>query len=111
MAAVCFLQKFYLRPFCQLRYMDLEAKIPLFTHFTETLNGSATIRAFGWQDTFCEQNQQCLDYSQKPYYLLPCIQRWLNLLLDLFVAGISLVLVAFAVGFGPRQVGALRDLQ
>ena len=97
MIAVYFLQKFYLRTSRQLRYLDLEAKSPLFTHFTETLSGLATIRAFGWQDAFCEHNLRRLDFSQKPYYLLYCIQRWLNLVLDLFVAGIALVLVAFAV--------------
>ncbi|PGH27295.1 hypothetical protein AJ80_01005 [Polytolypa hystricis UAMH7299] len=96
-AAVYLIQKFYLRTSRQLRYLDLESKSPLYTHFTETLSGLATIRAFGWQDEFCEQNLRHLDVSQKPYYLLYCCQRWLNLVLDLFVAGIAVVLVSIAV--------------
>lgn len=92
-----FLQKFYLRTSRQLRHLDLESKSPLYTHFTETLNGVATIRAFGWQQGFQEDNLRFLDQSQKPYYLLFCIQRWLNVVMDLFVAGIAIVLVSFAV--------------
>jgi ATP-binding cassette, subfamily C (CFTR/MRP), member 1 len=41
-------QKFYLRTSRQLRFLDLEAKSPLYTNFLETLSGLATIRAFGW---------------------------------------------------------------
>ena len=43
------LQKFYLRTSRQLRFLDLEAKAPLYTQFTETLDGLHTIRAFGWE--------------------------------------------------------------
>ncbi|KAH8203470.1 hypothetical protein TruAng_002341 [Truncatella angustata] len=91
--------KFYLRTSRQLRHLDLESKSPLYTHFTETLSGVATIRAFGWQQGFQEENFRFLDQSQKPYYLLFCIQRWLNVVMDLFVTGIAIVLVSFAVEF------------
>lgn len=37
--------------------------------------------------------------SQKPYYLLFCIQQWLNVVMDLFITGIAMVLVSFAVEF------------
>lgn len=95
--AIYFLQKYYLRTSRQIRHLDLETKAPLYTHFVETLGGLATIRAFGWPSEFRQQNTKKLDVSQKPYYLMFCIQRWLTLVLDLFVAGIALVLVAFAV--------------
>ncbi|ETS85549.1 hypothetical protein PFICI_03574 [Pestalotiopsis fici W106-1] len=98
-APMYFLQKFYLRTSRQLRHLDLESKSPLYTHFTETLNGVATIRAFGWQQGFQEENLRYLNQSQKPYYLLFCIQRWLNVVMDLFVTGIAIVLVSFAVEF------------
>ena len=90
------LQMFYLRTSRQLRFLDLEAKSPLYTHFTETLNGLHTVRAFGWQRHFKETNTKFLDVSQKPYYLLYCIQRWLNLVLDLIVAAVAILLVTIA---------------
>ncbi len=98
-AAMYFLQKYYLRTSRQLRHLDLESKSPLYTHFTETLTGVATIRAFGWQQGFQEQNLRLLDQSQKPFYLLLCVQRWLTVVMDLFVTGIAIVLVSFAVEF------------
>ncbi|KAK6086081.1 ABC multidrug transporter [Seiridium cupressi] len=98
-AAMYFLQEYYLRTSRQLRHLDLESKSPLYTHFTETLNGVATIRAFGWQQDFQEENIRFLDQSQKSFYLLFCVQRWLNVVMDLFVTGIAIVLVSFAVEF------------
>lgn len=38
-----------------------------------------------------------LNTSQRPYYLMYCIQRWLNLVLQLLVGGIAVVLIALAL--------------
>lgn len=90
------IQRFYLRTSRQLRFMELEAQAPLLTHVSETLAGVTTIRAFRWQH---QSHQKCLDLldrSQRPYYLMLCIQRWLNLVLDLTTAGIATIVVAIA---------------
>lgn len=103
-----FLQKYYLRTSRQMRHLDLEAKSPLYTHFTETSAGLATIRAFGWQREFIEAQLRLLDISQKPYYLMFCIQRWLAVVLDLFVVGIATILVVLAVKMtGTTSGGAI----
>ncbi|KAI0121748.1 hypothetical protein BJ170DRAFT_644151 [Xylariales sp. AK1849] len=91
------LQRFYLRTSRQLRFLDLDAKSPIYTQFLETLNGLATIRAFGWQEDLITKADERLDFSQKPFYLLYSIQRWLNLVLDLIVACLAVVLIAVAV--------------
>jgi len=82
-----------------MRHLDLEAKSPLYKSFTETAAGIVTVRAFNWERGHLSEHLQLLDESQKPYYLLYCIQRWLNVVLDLFVSALALVLVAFALGF------------
>ncbi|KAI8278185.1 ABC transporter [Colletotrichum sp. SAR11_57] len=97
--ALYLLQKYYLRTSRQLRHIDLEAKSPLFTHFTEVLAGLPTLRAFSWRPAMLRESQTLLDASQRPYYLFFCVQRWLNVVLDLFVAGMALCLVAFALHF------------
>lgn len=97
--ALYIIQRFYLRTSRQIRYLDLEMKSPLYTQFTETLAGLSTIRAFGWAASTLAENHRRLDMSQKPFYILFCIQRWLQVVLDLFVAGIAVVLVAFALNF------------
>ncbi|KAF8857368.1 putative multidrug resistance protein [Acephala macrosclerotiorum] len=103
--AAYFLQKFYLRTSRQMRFLDLECKSPLFTHFTETLEGLSTIRAFGWQQQFAEENIRRLDTSQRPYYLLYCIQRWLNLVLLLIVGVIATAVMALATNLHGSTSG------
>lgn len=97
MIAVFILQHFYLRTSRQLRLLDLEAKSPLYSHFLESINGLTTIQAFGWQREFIEKNHRLLNNSQRPYYLLYCIQRWLSLALDLIVTSEAVILVCMAV--------------
>jgi ATP-binding cassette, subfamily C (CFTR/MRP), member 1 len=88
-----FLQKFYLRTSHQLRSLDLEAKSPLLEHFMETLQGLTTIRALSWTDHLVSDAFHQLDQSQKPFYLLLCIQRWLTLVLNCVVACLAVVLM------------------
>ena len=95
-AFVYILQRIYLRTSRQLRLMDIEEKSPLYTPFLETLAGLVTIRAFKWQDAWNGLNSSLLDRSQRPYYLLYSIQRWLNLVLDLIVAAVATLIVALA---------------
>jgi ATP-binding cassette, subfamily C (CFTR/MRP), member 1 len=92
----------------KLRLLELEAKAPLFTHFTETFSGLATIRAFDHQGSFLQRGLELLDASQRPFYFLFCIQRWLNLVLDLVIAGLAVALVALAVELpGTTSGGAI----
>ncbi|KAF9890446.1 hypothetical protein FE257_005851 [Aspergillus nanangensis] len=97
LAVFYLVQKFYLRTARQLRLLDIEAKAPLFSRFLEVLSGLATIRAFGWEAEFEHRNRAVFDVSQKPSYLLFCVQRWLNLVLDLIVASIAVIVVSIGV--------------
>lgn len=94
-ACLYILQNFYLRTSRQMRRLDLESKTPLYTLFTEMTAGLAHIRSFKWQ--YLSQSLHALDYSQKPFYYMFCIQRWLNLVSDLFVLGIATILVSIAL--------------
>jgi ABC-type multidrug transport system fused ATPase/permease subunit len=97
LTALYFIQKFYLRTSRQLRLLDLEAKSPLYSQFLECLNGLSTIRAFGWQRALETMNRDMLDQSQKPFYLLFAVQRWLTLVLDMMVAAIAVLLIVIIV--------------
>lgn len=55
LAALYILQKFYLQTSRQLRLLELEAKSPLYSHFSETLLGLATVRAFARQQLLTGQ--------------------------------------------------------
>ncbi|KAE8387367.1 hypothetical protein BDV23DRAFT_186401 [Aspergillus alliaceus] len=47
--------------------------------------------------------------SQRPYYFLACIQRWLNVVLDLLVAALAVILIALATSLrssaNPGRLG------
>ncbi|TGJ88504.1 hypothetical protein E0Z10_g256 [Xylaria hypoxylon] len=96
------IQRFYLRTSRQLRLLELETSAPLFSHFIESLSGLVTIRAFGWTGGYTNKTNKLLDQSQKPFYLLLCIQRWLVLVLDLVVAGLAVLLVGLAVALRSK---------
>lgn len=91
------IQVFYLRSSRQLRQLELEASSSLFTRFTETTEGIHHIRSFGWQKSFRRKLYAELDRSQKPTYLLYCIQRWLTLTMDLTSTVACLALVSLSL--------------
>lgn len=95
--AIYLLQRIYLKTARQLRIIELETRSPVYSHFLETLEGLTTIRAFKWQSRELHENADRLDISQKPYYLMFCIQRWLALVLDLIVAGLATTVVFLAL--------------
>lgn len=107
-AGVYVTQRFYLRTSRQVRLLDIEAKAPVYLHFLETASGAATVRAFGWQRPFDGVLRALLDRSQRPVYLLYCIQQWLALVLDLIVACLAVLLVAIVVVWrGSFSAGAV----
>ncbi|GJC89663.1 ABC transporter atnG [Colletotrichum liriopes] len=103
------IQHFYLRTSRQMRLLDIEHKAPLYSQLIETLEGLATIRAFKWEDDFEKTNLHRLDNSQRPSYLLTCLQRWLTFSVDMVIAVIALVLVALVTTLrgqiGPGFIG------
>ncbi|KAI8155534.1 ABC transporter [Colletotrichum sp. SAR 10_70] len=103
------LQHFYLRTSRQMRLLDIEHKAPLYTQLIETLEGLAIIRAFKWEDAFEAANMHRLDNSQRPSYLLSCLQRWLTFAVDMTITVIALILIVLVTTLreqiGPAFIG------
>ena len=108
MTALYLIQHFYLRTSKQLRQHELQSKAGLQTKLMETCTGLVTIRAHQWQSTFKREFHEQLDRSQEPIYLLYAVQRWLQLTLDLVVAGLSATVVGVALGIKDKtSLGAI----
>ncbi|KAE8152270.1 putative multidrug resistance protein [Aspergillus avenaceus] len=105
--AVIMIQHVYLKTSRQLRFLDLENKSPLYSHFLETLEGLPTIRALMWQVPAKKMHVNYLDFAQRPYYLLLCIQRWLSLVLDLMVAALAVIVMTLAMELRSTTSGGL----
>ncbi|KAM0743621.1 hypothetical protein ACQRIT_001880 [Beauveria bassiana] len=95
--AVYLIQRVYLTTSRQLRAIDLEARALVNSSFLETLEGVATIRAFGWQQALSRDNTQKLNLSLRPDYMLTCVQRWPDLVLDLIVPGLAICIIGLGV--------------
>ncbi|KAI3537978.1 ABC transporter [Colletotrichum filicis] len=98
------LQRVYLQTSRQIRLLDLETKSPLFSHFIASATGLITIRALGphWTSRVQSQNLQRLDLSQRAFYAMGSLQKWLLLVLNLVVAALAVLLVASAVVLRDR---------
>ncbi|CAK1356556.1 unnamed protein product [Cercospora beticola] len=90
-------QRVYLHTARRLRVLDLEAKEPLYTHFLATVRSISTIRAFCWQRHFVKLNSGMIETSQRAAYVLAMVQRWLDYVLGMVVAGMATIPVALAV--------------
>ena len=69
------------------------------------VEGITTIRALGWEEATISANIVQLDDSQRPYYLLRSLQVWLNLVLDLIVAGVAVGVIGLAVRYRDTTTG------
>lgn len=105
LVVVYFVQKLYLRTSRQLRFLEIESRAGVTAAFMETADGLSTIRAFGGAEDATDNHLRQINESHKPLYLLLCLQRWLNLVLDLLVAGIAISLIALAVSLRQSTSG------
>ncbi|ATZ47318.1 hypothetical protein BCIN_02g06110 [Botrytis cinerea B05.10] len=106
MLIVYVVQKVYLRTSRQLRFLELEARAGVFSSFLESVEGLETIRSFGWSSAVIEDNITSVDNAQRPEFLLLCLQRWLNIVLDLLAATVATSVIALAVVYRDRVSGA-----
>ncbi|KAA8566279.1 hypothetical protein EYC84_008879 [Monilinia fructicola] len=106
MLVVYIVQKFYLRTSRQLRFLELEARAGVFSSLLESVEGLETIRAFGWSNAVTHDNILSVENAQRPEFLLLCLQRWLNIVLDLLTAAVATSVIAIAVAYRDRVSGA-----
>ncbi|KAM0312609.1 hypothetical protein ACHAO8_006140 [Botrytis cinerea] len=106
MLVVYVVQKVYLRTSRQLRFLELEARAGVFSSFLESVEGLETIRSFGWSSAVIEDNITSVDNAQRPEFLLLCLQRWLNIVLDLLAATVATSVIALAVVYRDNVSGA-----
>ncbi|ORX98599.1 P-loop containing nucleoside triphosphate hydrolase protein [Basidiobolus meristosporus CBS 931.73] len=76
------LGEFFLVSNRELKRLDSAVRSPMYAHFGETLEGLATIRAYGDADRFAIQAATFLDRSLQTSYLINSTKRWLQIMLD-----------------------------
>ncbi|KAM9999110.1 hypothetical protein ACTFIZ_002674 [Dictyostelium cf. discoideum] len=86
LAPICILffilQYFYRYTSRGLQRIEAITRSPIFNHFSETLNGVVSIRAYKKQQENILKNQKRLDDNNNCYLTLQAMNRWLGLRLD-----------------------------
>lgn len=60
---------FYRASARELKRLDAILRSSLYSHFSESLSGLATIRAYGEQERFLKDNQKRVDVENRAYWL------------------------------------------
>ena len=63
-------QYFYIPTARELERTNSVTRSPIFNHFSETLSGTASIRAYGATDRFIQQSHERVNNNIKPFYCL-----------------------------------------
>lgn len=89
---------FYITLSRELKRYESISKSPIHQHFSESLTGVATIRAYGVEGRFMKQNLTAIDNNNRPFFYMWVANRWLAFRVDtvgsmvMFFAGIFVLL-------------------
>lgn len=92
----------FINAYRELTRLTGTTKAPLFSQFSETLNGVYTLRAYGSQERFVQTLYYNLDSAQRVYFTGVTASRWLGLRMDLL--GSILICAVATVSLFNRSV-------
>ncbi|XP_059810011.1 ATP-binding cassette sub-family C member 9-like [Hypanus sabinus] len=101
-----FLQVFFRASARELQRLSSITKSPVFAHFSETLGGLTTIRAYKLQDKFLQQILEKIDCNTVAFLYLNTVNRWLAIRLD--TIGTSVVFASAICSLLTATLGYLQ---
>jgi ABC-type multidrug transport system fused ATPase/permease subunit len=81
----------------EAKRLESIARSPVYAHFSETLGGLTTIRAFDDAPRFVQTNMTLVDQAIRAFYVMKSSDRWLSVRLELIGAVIALCAALMAV--------------
>ncbi|PCH42273.1 hypothetical protein WOLCODRAFT_137808 [Wolfiporia cocos MD-104 SS10] len=111
--SVCYIWAalFYRASARELKRLDAILRSSLYSHFSESLSGLATIRAYGETGRFLVENRKRVDIENRAYWLTVTNQRWLGIRLDFMGILLTFVVAILTVGtrfsISPSQTGVV----
>ncbi|WVW79674.1 hypothetical protein I302_101643 [Kwoniella bestiolae CBS 10118] len=99
---------FYRTSSREVKRLDSMLRSLLYSHFSESLSGLATIRAYGETDRFIRDNAYYMDLEDRAYLLSATNQRWLSIRLDFLgaclVFAVAIMSAKGGGGLTPSQI-------
>eukprot|EP00934_Nitzschia_sp_Nitz4_P008776 Nitzschia sp. Nitz4//scaffold175_size95217//10753//15087//NITZ4_004718-RA/size95217-processed-gene-0.45-mRNA-1//1//CDS//3329538924//8766//frame0 len=92
------IQKWFRKSSTELQRVTSVANSPIFADFSQTLSGTATIRAYGAQVGFFDSCRSSFDTMNASYILVQLTNYWLSLRLDVIGGLIAAFVGGIAVG-------------
>ena len=74
-----------------VKRLDAVTRSPIFAHFSESLIGVASIRAYGMVDGFVDESAARIDANNEWFWMSACMTRWRAFRLEML--GLSLVVI------------------
>ena len=91
------IQRFFIASCRELQRLECVTRSPVLAHVSQSLNGLATIRAFGSQKRFVAECFEKIDANQLPFLFYQTTNIWMGLRLDLLGACVVLAASVCAV--------------
>ncbi|KAJ7100917.1 multidrug resistance-associated ABC transporter [Mycena belliarum] len=102
---------YYRRSSVETKRLDSLMRSALYSSYSETLTGLATIRAYRGQSRAIVDAETGLDLENRAYFMTVTLQNWLALRLDLLgnvlLLGIALVAAGFRHTIDPAKIGVV----
>ncbi|XP_053167408.1 ATP-binding cassette sub-family C member 2-like isoform X2 [Hemicordylus capensis] len=97
------IQRYYIASSRQIRRLNGTSHTPIISHFSETLLGVSTVRAFGHQERFINQNKDVISENLVCFYNNVISNRWLAVRLE-FLGNLMVFFAALLAVFAGKKV-------
>uniref|UniRef100_A0A8B9J7H5 ATP-binding cassette, sub-family C (CFTR/MRP), member 10 n=1 Tax=Astyanax mexicanus TaxID=7994 RepID=A0A8B9J7H5_ASTMX len=98
-------QRFYRHSSRELKRLCSLTLSPVYSHFSETLSGLATVRASGHVARFEEENERRLDENQRCVFISNAAGQWLDIRLQMI--GVAVVTVISIIAVIEHQIRSI----
>ncbi|XP_059143447.1 multidrug resistance-associated protein 1-like isoform X2 [Physella acuta] len=99
------IQRFYIPTSRQLKRIESTTRSPIYVHFSETVGGAASIRAYGVGERFITESRVRVDHNLSFYFASLVANRWLGWCLECIGNLVILAAALFAIISKDLQAG------